>query len=136
MMIYCFSDEITVHQLVRTYGLQVSTIMIPATDSSHSQFYDELSTRSGGFSFLIRQSPHPMDTYTSLLESFMIILQQDLSNPLQTYLVHKNEHFTVDSAGLNSSSVITRGSFSLDAWLGRDTSFGIFVADTEDHLIK
>ena len=38
----------------------------------------------------------------------------------------------IEMNGYSSS----RGSFTIDATLGRDTKFGIYVDDEEDHLIK
>ena len=61
-------------QLVRTYGLQVSTIMMPAS-GHQSAFYDKLAATSGGLSVLLRQSPHPMDTYTRLVLSEEMALE-------------------------------------------------------------
>ena len=115
-------------QLVRTYGLTVSNIMIP-TLGQHDPFYDTLSQTSGGHSFLVQASPHPMDTFVSILEYLMVILQTDNARE-NTFVVHKNEHFTT------ARNLTTRGSFRLDAWLGQNTQFGVYVPDTEDHLIK
>ena len=70
-----------------------------------------------------------MDTFTAILESLMTILQAD-DNTDTSFLVHKNEHFT------NNNNLSTEGSFRLDPWLNRDTSFGIYVPNTEDHLVR
>jgi hypothetical protein len=37
---------------------------------------------------------------------------------------------------LDSSSVSSTGSFLIDSTLSRDTEFGIYVEDVEEHLIK
>ena len=116
----------TVSQLVRTYGLTVSNIMLPT--GHHHTFYDTLSAGSGGHSLLVQASPHPMDTFVSILDYLTVILQTGARD--NTYLVHKNEHFTT------SRNLTTRGSFRLDAWLGQNTQFGVYVPNTEDHLIK
>ena len=124
-----YSDQATIQQLVRTYGLTVSAILAHSSGPGHSLFLDNLATASGGQSFLVRSSPHPMDTFTTILESLMTILQshEDSAN---NYLVYKNEYFT------NNQNLRTLGSFRLDPWLTRDTSFGIYVPNTEDHLIR
>ena len=107
----------------------MSSILAPSLGPSHSLFLDSLATASGGQSFLVRSSPHPMDTFTTILESLMTILQADEDSD-NNFLVHKNEHFT------NNNILSTEGSFRLDPWLGRDTHFGIYVPNTEDHLVR
>ena len=74
-IMFYFSEQATVSQLVKTYGLQVSTIMLPTGD--HLEYYDHLSQVSGGRSYVVRRSPHPMDTYVNILESLMMSLQLD-----------------------------------------------------------
>ena len=119
------SEQTTISQLVRTYGLTVSSILLPGeAGPGASEFLDSLSAGSGGGSWLVRGSPHPMDTFTSILEALMTILQGDNS-----FLVHRAEHFTT------ASNLSTAGSFRLEP-AGRDTSFGIYVPDTEDHLVR
>ena len=70
-----------------------------------------------------------MDTFTAILEALMTILQGEDDTDTK-FLVHKNEHFA------NNNNLSTVGSFRLDPWLGRDTSFGIYVPNTEDHLVR
>ena len=115
---------------VRSRGLQVSTILLPT--ERHLRVYDEIAQSSGGLSFLIRKSPHPMDTYVTILESLLTILQRDnsISCPDKPYIVHKEAQFP------SSPNLTTRGLITLQPWLGRQTSFGVFVPDPEDHLIK
>ena len=147
------SEEATISQLVRTYGLRVSTLSVPGPDNdsyepydesreeynsegahSSQHFHDTLAQVSGGISFLARPSPHPMDTFVSLVEWLTLLLETEATEAGMEarYVVHRGEHFTTsDSANLTSS-----GTFSIDPWLGQDTSWGVFVPDTEDHLIR
>ena len=64
----------------------------------------------------------------------MMMLKLDSITGDNNFVVHKNEHFTVSNG--TRHQLTTQGSFSIDPWLGRDTSFGMYVADTEDHLIR
>ena len=73
-----------------------------------------------------------MDTYVNILESLMTIVQRDnsISSSDKPYMVHKKSHFTT------TTNLTTEGLFTLQPWLGRHTTFGVFVPDPEDHLIK
>jgi len=121
------TEEQTISKYVQRYGLKVSIVLIPTVN--HLSFYDNVSQFSGGQSFLIRKSPYPMDTYVNILEAFLTIIQKDELGVDNTVLVvHKNDHFT----GCNT----TRGTIKIDSSYGQDTTFGIYVEDPEDHLIK
>jgi hypothetical protein len=37
---------------------------------------------------------------------------------------------------MDSTSATSTGNFLIDSTLGRDTEFGIYVEDAEEHLIK
>ena len=73
-----------------------------------------------------------MDTYVNILESLLTIIQRDnsISLPDKPFIVHKKSHFTT------STNLTTEGVITLQPWLGRQTTFGVFVPDPEDHLIK
>ena len=124
------SEADRVRRTVNSRGLQVSTILLPT--EQHLRVYDEIAGSSGGLSFLIRKSPHPMDTYVSILESLLTIIQRDnsISSSDKPFIVHKKSEFT------SSSNLTTQGVITLQPWLGRHTSFGVFVPDPEEHLIK
>ena len=124
------SEADRVRRTVSSRGLQVSTILLPT--HQHLRVYDEIAHSSGGLSFLIRKSPHPMDTYVSILESLLTIIQRDnsISCPDKPFIVHKKSHFTT------LTNLTTQGLITLQPWLGRHTTFGVFVPDPEDHLIK
>lgn len=122
------TDEKIITEYVKNHGIKISTIMIPT--QSHLAFYDDISHISGGRSFLIRRSLFPMDTYVSILDSFQTILGDGtgFSDP-SVVTIHKNEHYT------EGYSNITTGTFSLDSSVA-ETVLGVYVEDTEDHLIK
>ena len=66
------SDEHKIRDFVLNMGIRVSSIVIPTLN--HISFYDELSSSSGGQSYLIKKSPYPMDIYVSIIKSFTNIL--------------------------------------------------------------
>ena len=118
-------DEQTIARYVEEYGIKISTIMIPTVN--HLSFYDDASQLSGGESFLIRQSPYPMDTYVNILSSLSAILQADSGSSDRPALVtHRHEVFTGPAA--------TTGTVRVPR--GATTEFGIYVEDPEEHLIK
>ena len=127
---WLFRDQDRLRRTVRERGVQVSTILLP-TDQ-HLSLYDELPQLTGGLPFLIRKSPYPMDTYVSILESLMTIIQRDnsISSHDKAFIVHKKSHFTT------SDNLTTEGVINLQPWRGRHTTFAIVVPDPEDHLIK
>ena len=120
------TDEKIITEYVKNYGIKISTIMIPTVN--HLPFYDDISQISGGKSFLVKRSAFAMDTYVSILDSIQAILSQDPEYN-SAINIHKNEHYTEGDGN------ITTGSFSVDSSLS-DTVLGIYVEDTEDHLIK
>ena len=121
------TDEKIIAEYVKNYGIRISTIMIPT--ENHLPFYDDISQISGGYSFLVRRSAFPMDTYVSILDSMESILKQDSSMATVRTTIHSNDHYT------DGESNITTGVFNLDPSL-RNPILGVYVEDTEEHLIK
>ena len=122
------SDEQVIAKYVEEYGIKISTIMIPTVN--HLSFYDDASQSSGGASFLIRQSPYPMDTYVNILAALSSILQSDgRRGDTGEVVAHRHEVFT--------GSTPTTGTIVLpQTTIASHTDFGIYVEDPEEHLIK
>jgi len=108
---------------VQDYGIKISTILI--NPPTILPLYDKLAQQSGGQSFLVRSSPHPMDVYFSLVTSLQQIF---LPGAARTKTIHQQDHLT--------SKNTTEGTFYIDKSFGKNTQFGIYVPDTENHLIK
>ena len=70
-----------------------------------------------------------MDFYVSFNEAFADVWHSDARYPTEIPEMVHQEAFLGDSG-------ITTGNFLIDSTLGRDTQFGIYVEDEEDHLIK
>ena len=66
-----------------------------------------------------------METYVDLMHAFTNLLK-DAPLPID---IHEE---LIPMTGYES----TIGTFTVDTTLGRDTTFGIYVEDEEDHLIK
>ena len=122
------TDERIITEYVKNYGIKISTIMIPTVN--HLPFYDDISLISGGSSFLVHESAFSMDKYVSILDSVQSIMARETItvNPAMI-TIHRNQHYTEGDGNETS------GSFVVDSSLG-ETTIGIYVEDTEDHLIK
>ena len=108
-----------VEEQVARSNLQVSVISLSST---HLQFYDTLSTMSGGHSSLLPPSARGLERLHSLNGAFSRVAHE--------------EEVEVHSQPIYTSSGLTEGTFVIDETLGRDTVFGILVEDEEDHLVR
>ena len=104
----------------------------------------------------MRQSPYPMDTYVNILEALSTIIQPDVTDG--TTVLHRAEHFTTTNTSRHATHqhsthkfrrrsvrkcavlcwliCVFSGTVSIEPRQGRDTMFGVYVSDPEDHLIK
>ena len=145
-------ERAQVQTLLAANNARLSVIVVPAGPSSSSvaaatsavstssgrqrdYFYDELAALSGGRSFQLADSGHSMDLLYDLNAAFSRILTEDSLQPTESpELVHRAEFYSDSSATTNAA--VSHGSFVIDSSLGRDTVFGLYVKDEEDHLIK
>ena len=124
------SDENVIKGYIIDYNIKLSSIVLPETDS-HLQFYDHVSNMMGGSAHMVKNNNNIVDFYVRINEAFAAIQLSDARYPTEIpELVHRSE-FVMDSGAVASS-----GSFLIDSTLGRDTEFGIYVEDVEEHLIK
>ena len=115
-------------RLVSENNAKLSSILVPS--SSPDSFYEELSLGSQGLSYQLSDTGHPVDFLFQLNRAFSGILRAESVHPTESpELVHRAEFYSSDG---DTSS----GQFVIDPTLGRDTLFGIYVKDEEDHLIR
>jgi len=128
------SDENIIKGYILDYNIKISSIVFPETDGGHLPFYDSISNMMGGSAHVVNNNNNNnnnniVDFYVRINEAFAAIQLSDARYPTEiAELVHRSE-FVMDSP----TSV---GSFLIDSTLGRDTEFGIYVEDVEEHLIK
>ena len=117
--------------LVGSNNAKLSSIIVPARGgANNSPLYDEISTMTEGLSYQLTDTGHSMDLLFQLNEAFAAILAADSITPTESpELVHRAEYYSGDDA-------VSHGQFVIDPLLGRDTLFGIYVKDEEDHLIR
>ncbi len=144
------SDEQTISEYVKYYHIKVSTILVPDGVGSspgsgpgsgpaglyhHERvplaFYDSVAQSSGGVSRIVHgSSSRSIRTYLDLMDAFSGLLRGEAGATEEAPVtVHRN---VIQMSGYASTS----GRFTVDASLGRDTTFGVYVDDEDDHLIK
>ena len=122
------SDEQTIQDYVKYYHIKVSSILLPETKKLPLAFYDSIAQASGGFSYIVPSTQRSsMKLYVDLMQAFSGLLNHE--RPRLAIDVHDN---LIPMTGYGT----TNGTYVIDTTLGRDTSFGIYVEDAEDHLIK
>lgn len=121
------SDEQSIQEYIRYYHIKVSSILIPGSDKPPLAFFDSIAQLSGGLSHIVKEARHrTVKTYVALMDAFSALLR---GQELMPRVIHKD---VIQMNGYSS----TTGSFTVDPSLGKNTKFGIFVEDEEDHLIK
>lgn len=117
------TDETILKGHIMDYDIKLSAIL---TNPGYLSFYDSLASSSH---LVTTFDKNIMDFYVDLNEAFANILTSDAKYPTEIpHLVHKEAFVGVTG--------VSTGNFLIDSTLGRDTQFGIYVQDEEDHLIK
>ncbi len=129
------TDEQIISNYVRDYNLRVSTVVLPESAEAASDpflsFYDDISLSMGGSAYVVNGHDSVMDLYMGINSAFADILRSDARYPTETPVeVHRRDFSAA------SSKLVTTGSFLIDSTLGRDTLFGIYVEDEEEHRIR
>jgi len=114
--------------MMDTFGIRMSSIML-IDDSSAFYLYESVAQKSGGKSFVLKNLP-TLSVYALLIENLRNIIALDNNESANYPVTLYHKYITSD----NSEAI--NGTFLIDADLGRDTEFGIFVEDDEDHQIK
>lgn len=113
--------------------VRFSSILLPE-DSPSNSFYDKLSKVSNGRSVVVQSTSNGndvgADTYFSMIEAFQNLRRIDTRFPFEIPVTVYSKEST------REEGLISRGTFTIDSTLGRDTLFGIVVDDVEDHFIK
>ena len=127
------SEREVISKMLETDPITISSIIIPShnTNQLNTAFYDVISQRSNGRSFKISQTGYGIDLLLALNTAFGEVLRsENIDSTEHSEVVHTSEHYS------NSEDNESSGVFIIDESLGRDTIFGIYVQDEEDHLIK
>ena len=113
--------------LVINNNAKLSSIIIP---SDRNEFFGNIADLSQGLNYQLSDTGHSMDFLFQMNSAFSSILRQESIYPTEIpELVHQAEYYSGDEG-------LSEGRFIIDATLGRDTMFGIYVKDEEDHLIR
>ena len=116
-------EEEAAVRVARQAGLTVTILQLPGYHTGAQ--YDKLAQATGGRSTRLPASQHGVDLLAGLTAGLSQALRDAGAQSRETVVTR--EHY---------SDRASRGEFVIDESLGRDTVFGIFVEDEEDHLIK
>ena len=119
------SDEGVLREMAEYYQVKVSSILLPRKPVKFHPFYDELAAVSGGRTTVV-VGRGPMERYRELVRALGELVEGGTRE-----VVVEEQLVTVRGEGS-----ITEGSFLVDGTLGRDTQFGIYVEDEEEHLVR
>merc|ERR1719461_590320 len=103
----------------------MSSVMMTVEPSVH-QMYDSVAQKLGGKTFVVDETEATLSIYANLTEHLRNILAVDNSDSANYPVTLYQKYITSN----NSNAV--NGTFLIDADLGRDTEFGIYVEDDED----
>lgn len=124
------TDENVIKGYIMDYNIKLSSIIL-STGEGHLPFYDTISNLMGGSAYVVHNNDNIVDFYVGINLAFAAIQRSDSRYPTEIpELVHIAE-LMMDPVSTTSS-----GTFLIDSTLGRDTEFGIYVEDVEEHLIK
>lgn len=119
------SDRNILKNYIQDFNLKVSSIILPQTKNQFLDFYTKHTE-----TFVINNENNIMDFYVDLNEALADVVASDNLYPTENAQVIHKQSFL--GAGPGQS----RGTFAIDSSLGRDTVFGIYVEDEEEHQIK
>ena len=127
------SDAAMVAEYDKYYNVRISSVLIPprrTADGGGRQtldFYAEMAARSGGRSLTLTDTGVGLALLADLILSLREVVSVDSPVPITVH--------SLESARLEGT-VTSSGHFLIDSTLGRDTRFGVFVEDDEEHRIK
>ena len=121
--------ESAISALLGNFEIRLSSILLSASSTEQDKF-SELAQVSGGVSAVVDRFSPMLLVYSSLVERLREAIAVDSRDAANTAHTLLHRFITSDSEDHRN------GSFLVDADLGRDTEFGIYVEDDEEHKIK
>ena len=111
------------------HGVSVSSILLPSKQQPTLRYYNDLAMTSGGLSKDMNMLEAPMQILERLTRAILDIFALNSHNS-------KLLPVTIHRALIDTSSWSSEGEFIIDKTVGRNTLFGVYVEDTENHQIK
>ena len=124
------NDKEILSEYDKYYNIRVSSVLLPTAGQAPLSYYNTIATNSGGRSRSLDLSASKMETLSGLIDSLVEIIGVDTPVPSDLPITVHHQ----DVAKSNSWS--SEGQFIIDKTLGRNTIFGVFVEDDENHHIK
>ena len=126
-------DQNAILKYAQDNKVRFSSILLPENNPANS-FYDKLSKISNGRTIIVPSSVSSNkigpEVYFHIIEAFQNLRRVDTRFPFEIPVT------VYSKATTREEGLVTRGNFTIDSTLGRDTLFGIIVDDVEDHFIK
>ena len=122
-------DERILRNYVQDYNIKISVILLNPESNKDLESYDTMTEIMGGETYPVSMSAGPMEFFVTLTEAFTDVIRSDSRYPTELPT-------TVHRQANEGSQSETSGSFLMDSSMGRDTVFGLFVEDEEEHGIK
>ena len=119
----------SIKTVIGNFGIRMSSILV-APSGTEQQEYRHLAQQSGGISAIVEKFSPALLVYSTFVERLREVIaidSRDAANAART-LHHK--FLTSDTEDHMN------GTFLVDADLGRNTEFGIYVENDEEHQIK
>ena len=122
-------DEKILENYILDYNIKLSAIVLNP-ESGSSSFFDKISQSMGGRTYVVNNEQSVMNFFVSVNEAFADVLRSDARYPTEmSEVIHRQEFH-------GSGALTSTGNFLIDSTVGRDTQFGIYVEDEEEHRIK
>jgi hypothetical protein len=123
-------DKEILSEYDKYYNVRVSSVLLPMAGQAPLSYYNTIATNSGGRSRSLDLSASKMETLSGLIDSLVEIIGVDTPDPSDLPVTVHHQAIT------RSQAWSSEGQFLIDKMLGKNTIFGIFVEDDENHHIK
>jgi hypothetical protein len=121
-------DQEVLTEYDKYYNVRLSSVLVPRPGRQVLPFYEDIATQSGGQRVTLDLAKSGIQVLAELVHAFVQVAAVDTPSLLP---------ITVHQAGVGEMDTLsTNGEFLVDAGLGRDTVFGVFVEDQDNHRIK
>ena len=125
------TDMEVLEEYDKYYNIRISSILLPDSKQDVLPFYSAIAARSSGLSLSL-DTGRGVALLASLVDALVQVVGVDSPAPW-ALPVTTHRRLVVGAAG---EGWPTQGDFLIDTTLGRDTVFGVYVEDDENHHIK
>ena len=115
---------------INSFSVRLSSILLADDNSVETAVFKSLAMNSGGRAAVVDQNKATLWIYAKLIEVLRHVMEIDCQD-------EANQPVTIHQSFISSdNNEPTNGTFLVGSDLGRNTEFGIYVEDDEEHQIK